>query len=65
MAKYTQDKNYIYYENSNIPINNLNIRDLEILEAEERKLLVKGFEYFHKSLSESTLFDEKYFIELH
>lgn len=65
MAKYTQDKNYIYYENSNIPINNLKIRDLKILEEEERKLLVKGYEYFHKSLSESTLFDEKYFIELH
>jgi len=61
MSKYTQDKNHIYYENTNIPINNLNIRDLKILEEEERKLLLKGYEYFHKRLTETTVFDEKYF----
>lgn len=65
MSKYTQDKSYIYYENTNIPINKLNIRDLLILEAEERKLLLKGYEYFHKNLSVPTLFDEKYFKKLH
>lgn len=64
MSKYTQDKNHIYYENTNIPINNLNIRDLKILEEEERKLLLKGYEYFHKRLTETTVFDEKYFREL-
>jgi len=64
MSKYTQDKNYIYYENTNIPINKFNIRDLKILEEEERKYLLKGYEYFHKNLSESTLFDENYFKEL-
>ena len=65
MLKYTQDKKYIYYENTNIPINKLDIRDLKILEEEERKLLLKGYEYFHKRLSETTVFDEKYFQELH
>jgi len=65
MAKYTQDKNYIYYENTNIPINKLNIRNLKTLEEEERKLLLKGYEYFHKNLSEDTIFDEKYLRELH
>ncbi|MDR3627986.1 MAG: hypothetical protein P4L45_14175 [Ignavibacteriaceae bacterium] len=65
MSKYTLDKSYIYYENTSIPINKLNIHDLKILEAEERKLLLKGYEYFHNNLSESTLFDEKYFKELH
>lgn len=65
MSKYTQDKNHIYYENTNIPINNLNIRDLKILEEEERKLLLKGYEYFHKRLTETTVFNEKYFRELH
>jgi len=65
MSKYTLDKSYIYYENTNIPINKLNIHDLKLLEAEERKLLLKGYEYFHTKLSESTLFDEKYFKELH
>lgn len=65
MSKYTQDKNYIYYENSNIPINKFNIRDLKTLEEEERKLLLKGYEYFHKKLTETTIFDELYFLELH
>lgn len=65
MSKYTQDKNYIYYENTNIPKNNSNIRNLEILEEKERELLIKGYNYFHKNLSESTIFDEKYFKELH
>lgn len=65
MSKYAQDKSYIYYENTNIPINKLNIRNQYVLEAEERKLLLKGYEYFHKNLSESTVFDEKYFKELH
>lgn len=65
MSKYTQDENYLYYENTNIPINKLDIRDLKILEAEERKLLLNGYLYFHKKLSEPTIFDEKYFKELH
>ena len=65
MSKYTQDKDYLYYKDSNIPINKLNIRNLKVLEEEERKLLLKGYEYFHKNLSESTLFDENYFKELH
>ena len=65
MSKYTQDKNYIYYDNTNIPINKLNICDLKILEEEERKLLLNGYEYFHEKLSEETVFDENYFRELH
>lgn len=65
MSKYTHDKNYIYYKDTNIPINKLNIRNQTILEAEERKLLVKGYEYFHKTLREETVFDERYFKELH
>jgi cell filamentation protein len=65
MSKYTQAKEDLYYKNSNILINKLNIRDLNVLEEEERKLLLKGYEYFHKNLSESTLFDENYFKELH
>lgn len=65
MSKYTQDKNYIYYENTNIPINKRNIRDLKILEEEERKLLLKSYEYFHNNLSEITIFDEIYLKELH
>ncbi|MDZ7767184.1 MAG: Fic family protein [Melioribacteraceae bacterium] len=65
MSKYTHDKNYIYYENTNIPRNKLNIRNLQKIEEEEQKLLLKGYEYFHKNLSEHTIFDEDYFRELH
>ncbi|MEW6195445.1 MAG: hypothetical protein AB1521_09835 [Bacteroidota bacterium] len=65
MSKYTQNPNYLYYENTNVPINKLKIRNRSILETEERKLLIKGYEYFHKKLSGSTIFDEKYFKELH
>ncbi len=65
MSKYTSDKNYIYYENTNIPINKLNIRDLRRLEEQEQKLLLKGYEYFHRNLSEETIFDVEYFKELH
>ena len=65
MSKYSQDKNYIHYENTNIPVNKLDIRNLRILEEEERKLLLKGYSYFHKNLKESTIFDEKYFKGLH
>ena len=65
MSKYTQDKNFIYYENTNIPINKLNIRNLKVLEEGERKLLLKGYEYFHKNLSEKTIFDNNYLKELH
>ncbi len=65
MSKYTQDKNYIYYQNSDIPVNKHNIRNLKELEAKERVLLLKGYEYFHKQITASTDFDEKYYKQLH
>jgi len=65
MSKYTQDKNHIYYENSNIPINKLNIRETELLEEKEQDLLLKGYEYFHKNLAETTIFDQQYLKLLH
>lgn len=65
MSKYTQENNYIYYEDTNIPRNKLNIRNLRKLEEEEQKLLLKGYEHFHKNLAENTIFDENYFKELH
>lgn len=65
MSKYSQDKNYIYYENTNIPKNKLNIRNQQKLEEEEQNLLLKGYEHFHKNLLEDTVFDESYFKELH
>jgi len=58
MSKYTQDPNYIYFKVTSIPVKKFNIRNQFIIEAEERELLIKGFGYFHKKLSESTIFDE-------
>ncbi|MCF6269262.1 MAG: Fic family protein [Melioribacteraceae bacterium] len=65
MSKYSQDKNHIYYKNSNIPINKLNIRVTKTLEEKEQELLFKGYEFFHNNLSENTNFDEEYFQFLH
>lgn len=65
MSKYSQDSSYIYYKDTSIPINKLSIKDQSILEAEERELMVRGYEHFHKRLSDSTIFDEKYFKGLH
>ena len=65
MSKYTQDSSYIYYKNTNIPVNKLGIKLQTLLETQERELLVKGYEYFHRRLSDSTVFDEKYLKELH
>ena len=65
MSKYSQDKNYIYYDNSNIPINKLDIHDLETIEEKERELLIEGYKYFHTHLAEDTIFDENYLKELH
>lgn len=65
MSKYSQNNSFIYYENTDIPVNKLNIQDIKIIEEEERKLLLSGYSYFHKNLKETTIFDEKYFKELH
>jgi len=65
MSKYTADKSYIYYENSNVPKNKLGIRELKVLESRERELLLIGYEVFHKNLKSSTTFDEKYLKRLH
>ncbi len=65
MSKYTEDKNYIYYENTDIPVNKLGIKNREQLELKERELLLKGYQYFHETLTSKTNFDEQYFISLH
>lgn len=65
MPKYSQDKDYIYYHNTNIPINKLNILEQEKLEKEEQKLLLLGYKYFHTLMKKDTIFDEKYYKELH
>jgi cell filamentation protein len=63
--KYYPPSNHIYYENSDVPINKLNIKDLEILTEIERELLVKAYQQLHYDLDESTTFDEEYLCKTH
>lgn len=65
MAKYSHSNRKIYYENTIIPVNKLNIKQQEEIEEKERELLLKGYEHFHSTLEESTTFDEAYYIALH
>lgn len=43
----------------------MDIRETATLETKEQELLLKGYEYFHKNLSEQTTFDENCFFLLH
>lgn len=63
--KYSSDKNYIYYPNTNIPINKLGIENSEEIEELETQLFLKTYEYFHKNLNEKTIFNQKYLKDLH
>jgi len=64
-VKYYPPSNHIYYENSDVPINKLDIKDPQLIHELERELLFKAYEYFHIALSEETLFDALYFREVH
>ncbi len=63
--KYTSDKNYIYYPKSNVPINKLGIQKAKEIEELETQLFLQAYEYFHKSLSQKTVFNEKYLKDIH
>jgi cell filamentation protein len=63
--KYYPPSNHIYYENSDIPINKLNIHDSQLIHELERELLLKSYEYFHTNLTETTCFDQNYLKSIH
>lgn len=63
--KYYPPSNHIYYENSDIPINKLDIHDSQLIHELERELLLKSYEYFHTNLTEETCFDQKYLMSIH
>jgi len=56
-SKYCFVKNYIYYPNSNVPKNKLNIKNPQKLYQLESKLLEKAYIIFIDKLSEATKFD--------
>ncbi|MDY3205862.1 MAG: hypothetical protein RBR70_12395 [Arcobacter sp.] len=63
--KYYPPSNHIYYENSDVPINKLEIKELEILTEIEKELLVRAYEKLHNELNENINFDEKYLCKVH
>ncbi len=63
--KYNLKTNNLYYPNTAIAINNFTIKDAQIIEDIEQELLIKSYNIFFDELDENTVFDEKYFRQLH
>jgi len=63
--KYYPPSNHIYYENSDVAINKLNIKDLKIITEIEKELVIKSYETLHKELDDGTVFDEEYLCKTH
>lgn len=58
--KYYPPSNHIYYEDSDVPINKLNIKDSLLIHELEKEQLIKSYEILHNELSENTVFDMEY-----
>lgn len=65
MSKYLHKHSRIYIENTDIPINKLNISDSAQIHAVEEYLMKKAYETFPAELTPDTKFDENYFKSLH
>lgn len=63
--KYYPPSNHIYYENSDVPINKLDIQDKTIITEIEKELLVTSYETLHTDLTNSTEFNENYLTQVH
>lgn len=63
--KYYPPSEHIYYKNSDIPINKLDIHDSQLIHELERELLLNSYEYFHTTLEETTFFDKTYLTSIH
>jgi cell filamentation protein len=63
--KYSSDSDYIYYSNTNIPINKLGIKIAEEIDELENQLFLKTYEHFHTNLNKKTVFNQKYLKSLH
>jgi len=64
-SKYRFVKSDIYYPNSDIPKNRLNIKDPQKLHQLESELLEEAYKIFIDELNTATKFDEAYFKALH
>jgi len=58
--KYYPPSNHIYYEDSDVPVNKLHIKDSLLIHELEKEQLIKSYEILHNELSENTVFDVEY-----
>jgi len=65
MSKYRLDESPIYIEGTDVPKNKLGIADADIIHEIENNLLTQAYEKFSSQITEKTLLDETYFINLH
>lgn len=66
MSKYIYPEEYdIYYPGTSIPKNTKKIKDLSELHVFDKALLLKAYFNFTKDLNKKTVFDERYFVNLH
>lgn len=63
--KYYPPSEHIYYKDSDIPINKLDIHDSQLIHELERELLLNSYEYFHTTLEDNTIFDKTYLTSIH
>ena len=64
-SKYQLESNLYYYEDSDVPHNKFDIKDIQAIHEIEKELLSEAYAIFFDELTESTVFDEAYFITLH
>jgi cell filamentation protein len=63
--KYYPPSDHIYYKDSDIPINKLDLKDKDIIAEIEKELVVKAYETLHTNLGETVIFDEEYLKSVH
>lgn len=64
-SKYQLKNNSIYYEDSSVAINKLNITNEQVIQYLEEKLIEEAYIVFSKELHKDIVFDESYFKQLH
>lgn len=64
-SKYQLVHSSLYLNNSDIPVNILNIKDSDVIHTLENDLLDEAYRIFKTELDKFTIFDENYFVELH
>jgi len=65
MSKYQLDSSPIYIDGTDIPKNKLDITNSELIHEIEQNLLTQAYEQFSAQVNSNTVFDEKYFVNLH